>query len=88
MQQSYRYMRQRSYREQKKPTCDSVVRAPIAPQATRSAVYCGVIVSSIKISQDFLKLNLETMYLKIHSLRGGQVLQFREAAHVQVEGLC
>jgi hypothetical protein len=26
-------------------TCDSVVRAPIAPQETRSAVYCGVIVS-------------------------------------------
>lgn len=26
-------------------TCDSVVRAPIAPHDTRSAVYCGVIVS-------------------------------------------
>lgn len=26
-------------------TCDSVVRAPMAPQAIRSAVYCGVIVS-------------------------------------------
>jgi|TARA_B110000208_G_scaffold183497_1_gene236285 hypothetical protein len=26
-------------------TCDSVVRAPIAPQTTRSAMYCGVMVS-------------------------------------------
>lgn len=26
-------------------TCDSVVRAPIAPHATRSAVYCGEMVS-------------------------------------------
>ena len=30
-------------------TCDSVVRAPIAPQATRSAVYCGVIVSEYSL---------------------------------------
>ncbi len=26
-------------------TCDSVVRAPMAPQLMRSAVYCGVMVS-------------------------------------------
>ena len=32
-------------------TCDSVVRAPIAPQAIRSAVYCGVIVSRNSVAQ-------------------------------------
>ena len=32
-------------------TCDSVVRAPMAPQAMRSAVYCGVMVSRNSVAQ-------------------------------------
>ena len=32
-------------------TCDSVVRAPIAPQAIRSAVYWGVMVSRNSVAQ-------------------------------------
>ena len=32
-------------------TCDSVVRAPMAPQAIRSAVYCGVMVSRNSVAQ-------------------------------------
>lgn len=71
-------------------TCDSVVRAPIAPQVTKSAVYCGVMVSRINEPIKLELANLSStnkIHLKIRIQQVILKLQYQPIVDVRLEGL-
>ncbi|MCY1244179.1 hypothetical protein D9M72_572380 [compost metagenome] len=68
-------------------TCDSVVRAPIAPQLTRSAMYCGLIMSrysvpvgtpiSLMFSSSSRAVRRPSLILKLPSMCGSLIRPFQ-----------